>query len=77
MKPAVNVGKKKKSGQSVTCAKLKCSCEHEIQDEMYGKGIRLFNPCKFGAGWRCTVCGKERHEGQKDQSEVSRDGRSR
>lgn len=77
MKPAPKTGKKKKSGPTAVCAKLKCSCEHEIQDAMYGKGVRLFNPCKLGAGWRCTVCGKERLEGQKEQTEVSRGSRSR
>lgn len=42
---------------------LACTCEHEYQDEKYGKRNRLHNPCKETAGrvsWRCTVCGAER-----------------
>lgn len=41
---------------------LKCSCKSEFQDQLYGKGIRLFNECISGSkvtGYRCTVCGKE------------------
>lgn len=40
---------------------LKCTCVHAGQDEMYGKGFRLMNPCgkSQDSGYRCTVCGKE------------------
>lgn len=42
---------------------LKCGCKSEFQDELYGKGIRLFNNCGDNKGkvtaYRCTVCGKE------------------
>ena len=42
---------------------LKCTCKSEFQDEMYGKGVRLFNSCGDNKGkvtvYRCTVCGKE------------------
>ncbi|MFH1480768.1 MAG: hypothetical protein ABIG67_05845 [Pseudomonadota bacterium] len=43
---------------------MQCRCEHEYQDRVYGKGMRLFNnaPAK-GAHpnrYRCTVCGQER-----------------
>lgn len=39
---------------------LNCTCKHEFQDEMYGKGKRLFNQMgDSGKKWRCTVCGKE------------------
>ena len=39
---------------------LKCKCQHEFQDSVYGKGYRVFNECMSGAkvtGYRCTVCG--------------------
>jgi hypothetical protein len=37
-----------------------CTCEHEVQDELYGVGRRLHNAGKAPAGlvaWICTVCG--------------------
>lgn len=41
-----------------------CSCFHEVQDSIYGKGKRLFNiATKKGAkpkNFRCTVCKKEK-----------------
>lgn len=41
----------------------KCTCNSEFQDELYGKGIRLFNTCGDNKGkiteYRCTVCGRE------------------
>lgn len=41
-----------------------CSCNHEVQDSLYGKGKRLFNlATKKGAkmrNFRCTVCLKEK-----------------
>jgi len=39
----------------------KCSCEHEMQDKMYGKGNRVKNQTVKGNGtiYRCTVCLKE------------------
>lgn len=43
---------------------MKCSCEHQGQDRMYGKGNRLFNVTIKGKQgpevYRCTICGKER-----------------
>jgi len=39
---------------------ITCSCHHDYQDEKYGKGRRLYNPCKDGKAHRCTVCGTER-----------------
>jgi hypothetical protein len=39
-----------------------CTCKSDYQDEVYGKGNRLFNPRGKGDkidGYRCTVCGKE------------------
>ena len=41
---------------------FKCNCKSEFQDEIYGKGNRLFNPRGKGEkldGYRCTVCGRE------------------
>lgn len=34
----------------------KCSCEHEYQDQRYGKGKRLHNKNSKDF-WVCTVCG--------------------
>jgi hypothetical protein len=47
-----------------TIARIKCSCQHEQQDEMYGKNIRIANVCKTNnpkdsaRDVRCTVCSK-------------------
>jgi hypothetical protein len=41
---------------------LKCSCQHEGQDELNGKGMRVCCPNKDGTKLHCTVCGKE-HQG--------------
>ena len=40
---------------------MNCSCQHESQDKLYGRGMRLFNECTVNGreGYRCTVCGKE------------------
>lgn len=48
------------------CKIAKCTCVHESQDQLHGKGNRVHNPAASKAGtsktkWRCTVCGKE-HE---------------
>lgn len=41
---------------------FKCSCSHDGQDSLHGKGLRLFNKTQ-GKGtldyFRCTVCSKE------------------
>ena len=41
---------------------MKCSCTRgdaaQYQDEQHTKGIRIFNICKLGDAYRCTVCGK-------------------
>jgi len=38
-----------------------CSCDHEYQDQKYGKKQRVHNACKTANSnvtkWRCTVCG--------------------
>lgn len=40
--------------------KLPCQCDHEWQDSVYGKGIRLMNLVAGDKGYRCTVCAKVR-----------------
>lgn len=39
----------------------RCTCEHEYQDQKYGKYNRVMNSCEDSSGgkYRCTVCGKE------------------
>ena len=41
---------------------LPCNCSHNSQDELYGKGNRVYNKCKSTSSgmdkYRCTVCGK-------------------
>lgn len=34
-----------------------CQCSHSSQDEMYGKGMRLWNQLGDSDSYRCTVCG--------------------
>lgn len=46
---------------------FQCSCKSDFQDEVYGKGNRLFNPKGKGEkidGYRCTVCGREIRTGE-------------
>jgi len=44
------------------CKVMKCDCQHEGQDKLYGRGMRLFNPQGKGKdqgdSYICTVCGK-------------------
>lgn len=46
---------------------LRCTCEHEYQDEKYGKGMRVHNERakdpKSPQEYRCTVCLKVRTAG--------------
>ncbi len=40
----------------------RCTCEHDAQDAMHGKHMRVKNQTKQGLKpedrkWRCTVCG--------------------
>lgn len=54
---------------------VKCACRHQFQDEVYGAGMRVHNPCNKGS--RCTVCGniaiskdgklEEKKDSKKDQ----------
>ena len=43
---------------------LRCVCNSEFQDKLYGKGVRVCNCCGDNKGgkvntYRCTVCGRE------------------
>ena len=41
---------------------MRCTCEHEFQDQTYGKQMRVFNERIAGGkvnGYRCTVCGRD------------------
>lgn len=40
-----------------------CSCAHMQQDQMYGRGKRVFNRGKGKSGvyWRCSVCENEQN----------------
>ena len=50
---------KVKVDEKVTHAKvMKCNCESEMQDKLYGKGNRVHN--KTNSGYRCTVCSNEK-----------------
>lgn len=44
---------------------LKCNCNHEYQDEEYGKNNRVHNKMEKSVNekymYRCTVCSKERY----------------
>lgn len=53
--------KKEVSTKSNDASKVMlCTCTHEFQDSIYGKGKRLFvrlgKPGK-ATGYKCTVCG--------------------
>lgn len=41
----------------------RCSCGHEGQDKLHGRGMRVYNEAKAinkdTGVWRCTVCRKE------------------
>jgi len=37
---------------------IKCECQHQYQDEKYGKAVRVHNESKDGKKNTCTVCGK-------------------
>lgn len=36
---------------------MKCDCEHEFQDKVYGKGNRVHNYRDKDNNYICTVCG--------------------
>jgi hypothetical protein len=48
-----------------TVVKVKCTCNHKQQDEMYGSQVRVANLTQKGSGnettrvYRCTVCSTE------------------
>lgn len=42
------------------CKVVKCTCNNESQDAIYGPKMRVYNPAGKGKqdeGYRCTVCG--------------------
>lgn len=45
---------------------LKCNCNHEYQDEKYGKKNRVHNKLSESRSdnmkYKCTVCGKSKKE---------------
>lgn len=47
----------------MACEVKHCTCKHDAQDKIYGKGNRLMN--EYSKGYRCTVCGKEYNESGK------------
>ena len=44
----------------------RCTCQHEGQDKLYGKKLRVFNQTRKNEGktWRCTVCLAEKTTGE-------------
>jgi hypothetical protein len=40
--------------------KSSCTCVQTFQDQVYGKGIRLWNKTKGVGEYRCTGCGTTR-----------------
>lgn len=41
---------------------MQCHCRSPYQDQRYGNGMRVHNPCLASktrklTGWRCTICG--------------------
>ena len=36
-----------------------CTCDHEFQDKIYGKKMRVCNTLDKSTRARCTVCKKE------------------
>lgn len=51
--------------RALVTAIMPCTCQHEGQDKMYGKGRRIHNPLgpkkkQSGLNWHCSVCGKEK-----------------
>ena len=37
----------------------KCDCNSKYQDDLYGKGNRVYNLAEKSAKGTCTVCGKK------------------
>ena len=46
-----------------------CTCNHEGQDKIHGKGRRVFNLLAGKDKARCTVCGKEKMVSKKGGEE--------
>lgn len=58
------MAEKKASVKSSSSVKiLKCICDHDYQDQKYGRGMRVMNhaPVKGAKpnNYRCTVCKRE------------------
>lgn len=51
------------------CKIMRCNCKHEGQDQLYGPGMRLFNPTGKGSDqgrdYICTICGAKAGGGGK------------
>ena len=48
---------------------MQCNCQHPFQDQRYGLGQRVHNHTESPAGWRCTVCNKNKGEKITEKSE--------
>ena len=51
--------KVKEEKRYVKAKVMVCTCKHEYQDKLYGRGMRVHNPMAVGR-FRCTVCGTEK-----------------
>ena len=39
---------------------IKCNCNHDYQDKVYGKGMRVHNYAEKAETYKCTVCGDKK-----------------
>ena len=46
----------------------KCVCNHEYQNQRYGKGNRVHNQTKKATEIRCTVCGIINKQDEQNES---------
>lgn len=57
---------------------MRCTCEHEFQDRLHGKYMRVFNPLKRSATHsnhaRCTVCGTIKQMGESKIDKIDKTG---
>lgn len=55
------MGMETKKTNKERTAVMSCTCQHQAQDALYGKGRRLHNLCgKQQDKYRCTVCKREK-----------------